>query len=161
MLRFSPVLLASALLLSACDNKSDTEEAIEETVEAASADVDSDVPELAPGRWRITTAAATGPDFPPQTVCLSEENAKNKKGLGERALELPCSERDVIREGDVVITRAVCSVGGITRTIEARASGDFKSDYYVDYLENINPAPADGVAEIKRRLHARLMGDKC
>lgn len=160
MLRFCPVLL-TALLIAGCDNQTDTEEASEETVEAASSDVESDVPELKPGRWRVTTASMTGPEFPPQTVCLTEANAKNKQGLGERALELPCEQRDVTREGDVVILRAVCNVGGIARTIETRSSGDFKSDYYVDYVEKISPPPADGVAEIKRRLHARWMGEKC
>ena len=161
MLRFSPVLLTSALLLAACGGQSETEEAKEETVEAASADVDPDVPELQPGRWRVTTASETGPEFPPQTVCLSEANAKNKQGLGERALELPCDQRDVSREGDVVVTRAVCNVGRVTRTIETRASGDFESDYYVEYRENVDPPPSEGPPEIKRRLHARWMAEKC
>jgi len=154
-------LLASALLLTACGGQSEQEEAQEETIEAAAVDVDEDVPELAPGRWRITTATETGPEFPPQTVCLSEANARNKQGLGERALEIPCPERDVSREGEVVVTRAVCNVGGVTRTITARAYGDFKSDYYIDYVENVEPPPADGPPEIKRRLHARLMSEDC
>ena len=161
MLRFSPVVLTSALLLAACGGQSEKEEAKEETIEAAAADVDPDVPELAPGRWRVVTMTETGPEFPAQTVCLTEANAKNKQGLGERALEIPCEQRDVSREGDVVITRAVCTVGGVSRTIEARASGDFKSDYYVDYRENVDPPPAEGPPEIKRRLHARLMSEDC
>jgi hypothetical protein len=148
-------------LLAACSGQSESEEAKEETIEAASSDVDPDVPELEPGRWRVVTMTESGPEFPAENVCLTEANAKNKQGLGERALELPCDQRDVTREGDVVVTRAVCSVGGVTRTIEARASGDFKSDYYVDYKENVDPPPSEGPPEIKRRLHARWMGERC
>lgn len=171
MLRYSPVLLASALLaaasLAGCDRSGGGSAeggdpgglASGETIPAASGSVDSDVPELAPGRWRVTVASQAGPEFPPETVCLTEADVRAKKSIGERALELPCDERNVTKEGDAVVTRAVCDVGGIKRTIETRATGDFKSDYYIDYVENIDPPPAEAPAEIRRRLHARLLGD--
>lgn len=103
----------------------------------------------------------SGPDFPAETVCLTAEAAAAKRGLGERAASLPCAPRDVRKEGEVVITEAVCNVGGVVRTINTRAYGDFNSAYFIDYVENSDPPPADAPPEIRRKLHARLMSPEC
>ena len=121
--------------------------------------VASNVPELKPGLWRVTVIAPSGPQFPAELICLSEDAAKGKKGLGERAAELPCEERQVAVENGAVVTRAICNVGGIKRTIVASAAGDFKADYWINYTENIDPPPADAPAEIKRRIHSRWLGE--
>ena len=63
------------------------------------------------------------------------------------------------KEGDVVITEAVCNVGGVMRAINTRAYGDFNADYFIDYMEDADPPPPGGQPEIKRKLHARHMGD--
>jgi hypothetical protein len=49
----------------------------------------------------------------------------------------------------------------VVRTINTRSYGDFNSDYYIEYVENLDPPPADQPAELKRKLHARLMADEC
>ena len=130
-----------------------------DTPEVGAGRVAEDVPAIAAGRWRVTVATETGPEFPPENICLSASDARAKKGLGERAAELPCDSREVVRQGDAVITTATCNIGGVTRTIRTEATGDFSSDYYVNYLENVDPPPAEGPPEIKRRIHARRMGD--
>lgn len=170
MLRFSPVMLASALALtvglSACERGGEadadspvTGEEPGDTPEVGAGRVAENVPEVAAGRWRVTVASETGPEFPPENICLSESDSRAKKGLGERAAELPCDAREVVRQGDAVVTSAVCNVGGITRTIRTEATGDFSADYYVNYVENVDPPPSEGPPEIKRRIHARRMGD--
>ena len=128
---------------------------------AAAAGADPDVPAIAPGKWRISVASMSGPEFPAQTVCLSPGDAAAKKGLGERASQLPCAPRDVRKEGDRVVTEAVCNVGGVMRAIRTTAYGDFERDYFIDYVENNDPMPTDGPPEVQRKLHARLMGDDC
>ena len=161
MYRFRLVCLASALALAACSGGDDASTATSDAGEAAKGTVENDVPALKPGRWRVTVIAETGPQFPAETICLSEDDAKAKKGLGERAAELPCQEKAVTTEGNAVITNATCNIGGITRTIQTRAHGDFQADYWVDYTENVDPPPADAPAELKRRIHARWISDKC
>ena len=156
-----PVLVA----LAACggegsqDSSTETTAAGEQT--AAALGIDPDVPSIKAGKWRISTASMSGPDFPAQTVCLTPADAAAKKGLGERAASLPCAPRDVRREGEAVVIEAVCNVGGVASTISTRAYGDFNSDYYIDYVENLDPPPADQPAELKRKLHARLMSEDC
>jgi hypothetical protein len=81
--------------------------------------------------------------------------------LGERATLLPCAPRDVRKEGDRVVTDAVCNVGGVMRAIRTEAYGDFNSDYFIDYVENNDPLPADNPPEISRKMHARYMGEDC
>lgn len=161
MLKFSAFAsIPLVLVLAGCDGGGgEAEEKALAERQAAAAGVDPDVPALKAGKWRVSTATARGPEFPAQTVCLSELDAAAKKGLGERAAELPCAPRDVRKEGDVVITEAVCNVGGTMRSINTRAYGDFNSDYFIDYMEGPDPAPADQPAEIQRKLHARHMGD--
>jgi hypothetical protein len=128
---------------------------------AAARGVDPDVPAIKAGKWRVTTASMTGPEFPAQTVCLSPQDAARKAGLGERATLLPCAPRDVRKEGDRVITEAVCNVGGVMRVIRTTAYGDFNSDYFVDYIEHNDPFPPDGKPEIQRKMHARYMSEDC
>ena len=156
-----PVLLALAACSGGGGETSSAETTAEGEAAAASLGIDPDVPSIKAGKWRISTASMSGPEFPAQTVCLSPGDAAAKKGLGERAASLPCAPRDVRKEGNAVVTEAVCNVGGVVRTINTRAYGDFNSDYYIDYVENLDPPPADQPAELKRKLHARLMADEC
>ena len=160
MYRFRLLCVASALALSACGGGEEST-ATSDAGTGVEATVSNDVPALKPGRWRVTVIADSGPQFPAETICLSEADAKAKKGLGERAAELPCEEKTVTREGQAVLTNAVCNIGGITRTIQTKATGDFNADYWVEYTENVDPPPADAPAELKRRIHARWMSEKC
>ena len=161
MLRAPLLGLAGLLALSACNQSGGESTATSDAGQAVEGTVASDVPQIKPGRWRVTVMAESGPQFPAETICLSEADSKAKKGLGERAAELPCTEKTVTREGAVVLTNAVCNIAGITRTIQTRAHGDFNADYWIDYTENVDPPPADAPAELKRRIHARWLGEKC
>ena len=160
MLKFSVLATVPLLLvLAGCDGGGEKAEEELAARQAAAAGIDPDVPALKPGRWRVSTMTSRGPEFEAQTICLSPTDAAAKKGLGERAASLPCTPRDVRKEGDVVITEAVCNVGGVMRAINTRSYGDFNADYFIDYVENADPLPADGPPEIQRKLHARHMGD--
>ena len=162
--RFSVLCVASAMALavSACggnDEETKGDSPTDNAGEQNAGVVASNVPELKPGLWRVTVIAETGPQFPAELVCLTEEDAEAKKGLGERAAALPCDERQVAVENGAVVTRALCNVGGIKRTIVASATGDFQADYWINYVENIDPPPADAPAEVKRRIHSRWLGE--
>lgn len=158
MLKYS--VLASVpliLVLASCGEGEADAPAAEAT--AAASGVNPDVPAIKAGKWRVTVASMAGPEFPAQTICLSAADAAAKAGLGERATTLPCDPRDVRKEGDSVVTEAVCNVGGVMRSIRTTAYGDFDADYFVDYIENTDPPPADAPPEIHRKMHARYMGD--
>lgn len=150
------------LVLAGCDGGGgETAEQASPEELAAARGVDPDVPVIKAGKWRVSTASMTGPEFPAQTVCLSPKDSAAKAGLGERATLLPCAPRDVRKEGDRVITEAVCNVGGVMRYIKTTAYGDFNSDYFVDYIENNDPLPIESPPEIQRKMHARYMGEDC
>jgi hypothetical protein len=161
LIRFSVVCLASALALAACGNDQETKgDSPTDNAGGPNAGVVADnVPALKAGLWRVTVIAETGPQYPAELICLTKESAKAKQGLGERAAELPCDQRQVAVENGAVVTRAICNVGGIKRTIVSSAAGDFNADYWITYTENIDPPPADAPAEIKRRIHSRWMGE--
>ncbi len=164
MLKTSSLALLCALALVGCgqsggEGGKDSTASPESAEDGPAGEVADNVPALKPGKWRVTVVKETGPDFPAQNICLSEADARAKKGLGERAGELPCSDRAVTREGDAVVTRAVCNIGGVTRTIETRATGDFQADYWVAYAEKLDPPPEAGPPEVRRRIHARWMGE--
>jgi hypothetical protein len=146
-------------MLVACGGEEST--ATSDAGKSVEGTVASDVPEIKAGLWRVTVIAESGPQFPAESICLSEADANAKKGLGERAAELPCEEKAVTREGAVVVTNAICNIGGVKRTIQTRAHGDFQADYWIDYVENVDPPPADAPAELKRRIHARWLGERC
>jgi hypothetical protein len=162
--RFRLLCVASALALAvtACggrDEETTGDSPTDNAGEQNAGVVASNVPALKPGLWRVTVIAETGPQFPAELICLTEAEAKGKQGLGERAAALPCDERQVTVENKAVVTRAVCNVGGIKRTIVSSAAGDFQADYWINYVENLDPPPADAPAEIKRRIHSRWMGE--
>jgi len=161
LIRFSVVCLASALALAACGNDQETKgDSPTDNAGGPNAGVVSNnVPELKPGLWRVTVISETGPQYPAELICLTEESAEARRGLGERAAELPCDQRQVTVENGAVVTRAICNVGGIKRTIVSSASGDFQADYWINYVENIDPPPADAPAEVRRRIHSRWMGE--
>ena len=151
-----------ALALAGCGGKEEETTGDSPTANAGEQNagvVAGNVPELKPGLWRVTVIAETGPQYPAELICLSQQAAKGKQGLGERAAALPCDERQVAVENGAVVTRAICNVGGIKRTITSSASGDFKADYWINWVEHIDPPPADGPAEVKRRIHSRWLGE--
>ena len=150
-----------ALGLAACGGGDETEgdSPTDNAGEQNAGVVAGNVPALKAGLWRVTVIAETGPQFPAELICLTDADAKGKKGLGERAASLPCDAREVKVENGAVVTRAECNVGGIKRTITSTASGDFNADYWITYVENLDPPPADQPAEIKRRIHSRWLGE--
>jgi len=162
LLKFSTLAsIPLILVLAGCDGGGGEAEAPSNEDIAAARGVDPDVPAIKAGKWRVSVASMSGPEFPVSTVCLSPQDAARKAGLGERATLLPCAPRDVRKEGDKVITEAVCNVGGVMRAIRTTAYGDFNSDYFIDYVENNDPLPADNPPEVSRKMHARYMGEKC
>lgn len=166
MLRFSALASVPVLLvLCGCGGGEGGDSSAKTTEEgaatAAARGVDPDVPTIKAGKWRVSVAAMTGPEFPAQTICLSPKDAAAKAGLGERATLLPCAPRDVRKEGERVVTEAICNVGGVMRAIRTEAYGDFNSDYFIEYIENNDPLPTDNPPEIQRKMHARYMGEDC
>jgi hypothetical protein len=161
LIRFSVLCLASALILAGCNRPGETtgDSPTDNAGEQNAGVVAANVPALKPGLWRVTVIAQSGPQFPAELICLSDRQSKNRTGLGERAAELPCDSRQVTYDGTNVMTNAVCDVGGIKRTIQTRAHGDFNADYWTEYTEHLDPPPADQPAEIRRRIHARWVNE--
>ena len=162
--RFSVLCLASAMALALAGCGGGDEETTGDTPTdnpggPNAGVVAENVPELKAGLWRVTVIAQTGPQFPAELICLSDDDVEAKKGLGERAAALPCDSREVAVENGAVVTRAECNVGGIKRSIVSSATGDFQADYWINYVENLDPPPADAPAEIRRRIHSRWLGE--
>ena len=160
MLRFGLLLLSSAFAVAACgDSGGDTGKAA--GAAPAATGVEATLPPLKPGRWRTTTTVVGSNQQPAPTVaCIADASQKANVAMAERLGSLSCSERWVRRDGEAIVSRAVCKVDGATQTFETRATGDFAGDFFIASVVKRDPPLADGGAEFRTTVHSRWMG-KC
>ncbi len=171
-MRASAWVLAAALAaLAACGERSDgggkaddgsSVATAPDTVPATPASGAAETaPQRRPGKWRMTTTV-TGMQPQHAVVCLAEEDDRSLAEIAEqeRLAAASCSDRRVTREGDEIVTHAVCKVEGGTQTIDTRARGDFQKDYWIDSTVTMDP-PSPGVGQVRSSIHAVWLGEDC
>lgn len=165
LVRLSSVLfLSAAAMVAGCQR----EESGGNTAEGggaagpAAGSVEATLPPLKAGRWRTTTlvVGSTEPQPPPVTACITDAAQRANVAMAERLGSLSCSERWVRREGEAIVSHAVCQVDGATQTFDTRATGDFATDFFIDSTVRRDPPLAGGAAEYRTSVHSRWMG-KC
>ena len=162
MLRASVLLLSSACVLAGCQRDEGARSSAQGSASApAPGSVEATLPPLKPGRWR-TTSLIVGSDAPspaPVVACITDEAQRANVAMAERLGSLSCSERWVRREGEAVVSHAVCEVDGVTQTFDTRATGDFAADFFIESTVRRDPPLEDGSAEYRTTVHSRWMGD--
>ena len=159
MLKSGVLLLSSALVLAAC-GREEAASSGEAGAGPAPTGVEATLPSLKPGKWRTTTLVAGAAAQPaPTTACISGAAQKANVAMAERLGQLSCSERWVRREGDAIVSRAVCQVDGATQTYDTRATGDFATDFFINSVVTRDPPQSDGGAEFRTTVHSRWMGE--
>ena len=163
MLRSSVLFLSSVLVLAGCqrEESAGSQEAGAGAQAPAASSVEATLPPLKPGRWRTTTMVVGSPEQapPPVTACISGQSQRANVAMAERLGALSCSERWVRREGEAIVSHAVCQVDGATQTFDTRATGDFSSDFFIESSVKRDPPLAGGAAEFRTSVHSRWMGD--
>ena len=163
MLRASVLLLSSAIVLAGCqgeESAADGDQAASRPAPAAGS-VEASLPPLKPGRWRTTTLV-TGSSEPapaPVVACITDAGQRANVAMAERLGTLSCSERWVRREGEAIVSYAVCEVDGAKQTYSTRATGDFASDFFIESTVTRDPPLASGAAQFRTSVHSRWMGD--
>lgn len=163
MLRSSVLFLSAAAVLGGCQREEAGGDAAAGGGAAAPApgSVEATLPPLKPGRWRTTTTI-TGSDQPappPVTACIADAAQRANVAMAERLGSLSCSERWVRREGEAIVSHAVCEVDGSTQTFDTRATGDFATDFFIESTVRRDPPLASGAAEYRTKVHSRWMGE--
>lgn len=89
-----------------------------------------DFPTRKPGLWELKTFAE-GQSGRPQVMkhCTDEATDKQMQSLAASMSAGMCSEQEVRREGDSIISDAVCRIGPITMRTHSVTTGDFGSAY--------------------------------
>jgi hypothetical protein len=156
-------LLSSVLVLAACQQEDSAAGGGEASGAAgpAAGSVEASLPPLKPGRWRTTTlvVGSSDPAPPPTVACITDAAQRANVAMAERLGSLSCSERWVRREGEAIVSHAVCEVDGATQTYDTRATGDFATDFFIDSSVKRDPPLAGGASEFRSKVHSRWMGE--
>ena len=162
MLRTSVVLLSSVFMLAGCQREEAAPEGQGGSAAPAAGSVEAERPPLKPGRWRTTTLVIGSSDPAPAPVvaCISDAAQRANVAMAERLGSLSCSERWVRREGEAIVSHAVCKVDGATQTFDTRATGDFASDFFIESTVTRDPPLAGGASQFRTSVHSRWLG-KC
>lgn len=163
MLRSSVMFLSAASVLAGCQREESGGNAAAGSDSAAPApgSVEATLPPLKAGRWRTTTmvVGSTAQPPPPVTACITDAEQRANVAMAERLGSLSCSERWVRREGEAIVSHAVCEVDGVTQTFDTRATGDFATDFFIESKVTRDPPLAGGAAEYRTSVHSRWMGE--
>ena len=162
MLRTSVLLLSSVVALAGCQREESAGSGGDPAAAGpAPGSVEASLPPLKAGRWRTTTLVVGSSDPPPApvTACITGQTQRANVAMAERLGSLSCSERWVRREGEAIVSRAVCEVDGATQTFDTRATGDFAADFFIDSSVKRDPPLAGGAAEFRSKVHSRWMGE--
>ena len=162
MLRTSVLLLSSVIVLAACQRKESAGSGADSTASGpVPGSVEASLPPLKAGRWRTTTlvAGSSDPQPAPVVACITNQAQRANVAMAERLGSLSCSERWVRREGEAIVSHAVCEVDGATQTFDTRATGDFATDFFIDSAVTRDPPLAGGAAEFRTKVHSRWMGE--
>ena len=162
MPRASVLLLSSVLALAGCQRDQAAEGSGGQSARGpAPGSVEASLPPLKAGRWRTTTliVGSTEAQPAPVTACITDAAQRANVAMAERLGSLSCSERWVRREGEAIVSHAVCTVDGATQTFDTRATGDFAADFFIDSVVKRDPPLTGGAAEYRTKVHSRWLGD--
>ena len=161
MLRSGVLVLSSVCVLAACEREEPAATTGQGATPPAAGSFEASLPPLKPGRWRTTTmvAGSTAPPPAPIVACITEQTQRANVAMAERLGSLSCTERWVRREGQAVVSHAVCEVDGVTQTFDTRATGDFATDFFIESTVKRDPPLDNGAAEYRTTVHSRWMGD--
>jgi Protein of unknown function (DUF3617) len=115
----------------------------------------SEAPKRKSGLWEITVSSPQMPGGHTLRQCVDQNtDDMMRKAQGER---MSCSKNDIHREGDKIVSDAVCQVEGTSVTTHTVFSGRFDSNYKADIKSTYNP-PAHGMRETTSQIEGKWLG---
>lgn len=116
--------------------------------DAAVASESGVMPKPKVGKWKMTMDIAGMPTKQSVAICLTQAMIDDMKGYAQSSGAANCTTNDTTREGQAIVTRAVCEAagenGGAKSTIVTRAVGDFNSRYTVETSITSDPPSPTG-----------------
>jgi hypothetical protein len=96
------------------------------------------------GKWKMTMDIAGMPTKQSVAICVTQQMIDEMKGYAQASGAANCTTNNTAREGQAVVTRAVCEAQGSSNTIVTRAVGDFNSRYTVETSITSDPPSPTG-----------------
>ncbi|KAF0172971.1 MAG: hypothetical protein FD124_2085 [Alphaproteobacteria bacterium] len=142
------VVVACAVLALAGCSPAGEKAGGEKTGGPAAVSDSAGMPKPKVGKWKMTMDIAGMPTKQSVAICLTQAMIDDMKGYAQSSGAANCTTNDTTREGQAIITRAVCEAaggnGGATNTIVTRAVGDFNSRYTVETSITSDPPSPTG-----------------
>jgi hypothetical protein len=138
------MMVVACAALAACSpggDKAAPKKAEGPAVAASGGDV---MPKPRVGKWKMTMDIAGMPAKQSVAICLTQTMIDDMKGYAQASGASNCSTNETKREGEAVVTRAVCQAATGTNTIVTRAVGDFNSRYTVETSITSDPPSPTG-----------------
>ncbi len=135
------VMACVVMALAACSPAADKAGQNAGDAPAATADA---MPKPKVGKWKMTMDIAGMPTKQSVAICVTQQMIDDMKGYAQASGASNCTANDTAREGEAVVTRAVCEAATGTNTIVTRAVGDFNSRYTVETSISSDPPSPTG-----------------
>jgi hypothetical protein len=114
-----------------------------------------DAPKRKSGLWELKVSSPQMPGGHTMQQCVDQSTDDvSRRMQGEH---MTCSKNETHREGDKIVSDAVCQVEGTTVTTHTVFSGRFDSQYKADIKSTYNP-PVHGMRETTSVLEGKWLG---
>ena len=114
-----------------------------------------DPPKRKSGLWELKVSSPQMPGGHTMQQCVDQNTDDiNRKSQAEH---MTCSKNETHREGDKIVSDAVCQIEGTTVTTHTVLSGRFDSQYKADVKSTYNP-PVHGMRETTSVIEGKWLG---
>lgn len=110
------------------------------------------LPQRAPGKWKLTTEMNQGNQSIKQslTMCISAEMEKKTAEASAAEHQSSCSRYDISEENGATIIESSCAYAVDKVTSRTEMTGDFKKSFAVKIVSTTMTQPPGGLKPIRR-----------
>ncbi len=116
-----------------------------------------DMPKRKPGLWETKISQAGSKQGHTMQQCIDEKTDDLIKSSMGGPMKPDCSKIEFRREGDKLVTEAVCKMSGSTMTTKGVFTGNYDSTYRGDLKTTYDP-PMHGMRESSTTIDAKWLG---
>jgi len=117
-----------------------------------------DFPKRKSGLWEIETFPSTRAGASQKAqMCIDQKSDDALNQMGTGMTRQICSQSNIRREGNAIVSDSVCKFGTTTATTHSVVTGKFESAYQVETQSTYDP-PMNGMKEGSAVIKARWIG---